>query len=237
MGGPQTPIPAEEVAALVALLADAGRGADLSERLQSLYARGLAEGAASAGRPSVLIDRRGRVVYATECATRLFDHEFKVKAGRLWARHPKANAGLLRLAAAARDAAGHTADETIVWRSGRRPIVIVPVSMSASPDEPGRGPRLLACLIDLDGGPAADPELLCGVFDLTPAEARVAAEVLSGASTTRIAETLGLKESSLRQQIKSILAKSGTHSRSEFTALAGRLFLGSAGAARQGRSA
>jgi DNA-binding CsgD family transcriptional regulator len=56
-------------------------------------------------------------------------------------------------------------------------------------------------------GPA--PELLQALFDLTPAEARVASMLVDGLSVETISETHGVSRNTVRTQLKSIFAKTG----------------------------
>ena len=62
-------------------------------------------------------------------------------------------------------------------------------------------------------------EVLQGLFDLTPAEARVAREVAGRHTIDTIAEALGVSRETVRSQLKSVFAKTGTSRRIDLAAL------------------
>ena len=66
------------------------------------------------------------------------------------------------------------------------------------------------------------PEIaLQAVFGLTPAEARLAARVSTGAKLETITDEAGIAKETGRNQLKSIFAKTGVHSQAELVALCG----------------
>jgi DNA-binding CsgD family transcriptional regulator len=68
---------------------------------------------------------------------------------------------------------------------------------------------------------APDQEVLRALFDLTPAEARLAHSLLNGYSINTAAEELGLSRETLRSQLKHLLRKTGTPRQSELIRLLG----------------
>jgi len=65
--------------------------------------------------------------------------------------------------------------------------------------------------------PSAD--LLQGLFDLTPAEARVARGIGEAQSVEAIAELIGTSRETVRTQLKAVLAKTGASRQSELVSL------------------
>ena len=63
-----------------------------------------------------------------------------------------------------------------------------------------------------------DPMLIQGLFDLTAAEARVAAGLIEGRSVSDLASQNGVGVETVRTQVKSILAKTGVQRQAEFVA-------------------
>lgn len=63
------------------------------------------------------------------------------------------------------------------------------------------------------------PELLYGLFDLTPAEARLADELLKGGSLRDIADRTGHSHHTVRNQMRAVLAKTGVGRQAELTRL------------------
>lgn len=66
---------------------------------------------------------------------------------------------------------------------------------------------------------APRPELLHGLFDLTPAEARLTCELVDGGTLPAIAARVGLSPHTLRAQLRAIMAKTGTHRQTELMQL------------------
>jgi hypothetical protein len=64
-----------------------------------------------------------------------------------------------------------------------------------------------------------DPNILSGLFDLTPAEARLATALTTGLSLRAAASEQGIQFSSGRTYLEKIFAKTGTHQQSELVAL------------------
>jgi DNA-binding CsgD family transcriptional regulator len=64
-----------------------------------------------------------------------------------------------------------------------------------------------------------EPELLYGLFDLSPAEARLVGALLTGATLAEIAARTGRAVPTLRNQMRSVLAKTGVRRQAELTQL------------------
>jgi DNA-binding CsgD family transcriptional regulator len=62
-------------------------------------------------------------------------------------------------------------------------------------------------------------EVLQGLFDLTPAEARVARGIGEANTIDMLAETLGVSREVLRSQLKAVLAKTGVARQAELVSL------------------
>ena len=68
-------------------------------------------------------------------------------------------------------------------------------------------------------GVVPNAEVLSGLFDLTPAEARVAREIASGETINTIAQARTLSRETVRNQLKGVLAKTGLSRQSDLAAL------------------
>lgn len=69
---------------------------------------------------------------------------------------------------------------------------------------------------------AARTALLARLHGLTPAETRVFAAVVAGGGIARIAQEAGVARETIRTQLKSVYAKTGTHSQADIVRLASR---------------
>jgi DNA-binding CsgD family transcriptional regulator len=67
--------------------------------------------------------------------------------------------------------------------------------------------------------------LLASTYELTPAEARIAAYLVGGRNTAEIAEELRVTEETIRTQLKRIYDKTDTRRQAELVRLALRLFV------------
>ena len=65
------------------------------------------------------------------------------------------------------------------------------------------------------------PELLQALFDLSPAEARIASQLTDGRSIEQIAASNGLSHNTIRTQLKSVFAKTGVQRQAELVSLLG----------------
>lgn len=79
----------------------------------------------------------------------------------------------------------------------------------------------LALMVATPVGEVGPPDMrvLCGLFDLTPAEAKLAREVAVGASMETAAATLGLSIETVRTYLKRVMAKTGTRRQAELAVL------------------
>jgi len=81
-------------------------------------------------------------------------------------------------------------------------------------------PRITLLLIrDQSHLAQLDPELLQTYFDLTPAEARIAAAIASGQTITQAATSLRLTRGTVRWYVKQLMAKTGTSTQAQMVRL------------------
>jgi len=72
--------------------------------------------------------------------------------------------------------------------------------------------------------PKAPPiELIQSLFDLTPAEARVASSLVAGDTVEEIASAAGLSNNTIRSQVRGVLEKTGCRRQTEVVALLGNV--------------
>lgn len=85
--------------------------------------------------------------------------------------------------------------------------------------------RIFVHLLDPAARPSCAPERLRALFDLSPAEARVATALLSGLHASEIATRHGVAISTVRTQVEQLLSKTGTERQLELRALLERIAL------------
>ncbi len=182
---------------------------------------------ARVGKPAVAIDASGVVLDANEAADCTFDCNFYIdRCGRLFTPDARANASLQTLfdrLQATRDTEPTAADPIVIRRSGNGSVVIRVLPINGAARSPFGGARALLIFSLIDVKTAPDPALVSDVFGLTRAEAEVAACVAQGKSPAAIAKERGIALVTVRNQIRTIFAKTGTHRQSELVALLARL--------------
>jgi DNA-binding CsgD family transcriptional regulator len=123
---------------------------------------------------------------------------------------------------------GRTVDAPGVLRvsrpSLRRPLVVQVLPIAALRElQCDASTASVVLLITDPDGPAADNEqLLREGYGLTPAEARAAALLASGMSTSQVAATLRISVETLRLHVKRACRKTGTHGQASLVALVAR---------------
>ena len=107
----------------------------------------------------------------------------------------------------------HGADGSPVWCSAwdMRPDMVMGLF--------GPAAAVLLTLTPQQFSQPADPLWLGSMFDLTPAEARVAGALMTGAALESIAAQHRVSLGTVRAQLRSIYAKTGTHRQAQLVAL------------------
>ena len=197
------------------------RATAISGRIEIERARAQVATLTALGIPGAVVSARGRAIAANA--------EFEALSGQIDIRARDGvspcdpNAALLFAEALARPADAGVAGRSIpLPRTEAAPPAVLhlaPVRLNARDVFPS-GAWLLA-VTPLGRAPQMPTTLLCGLFDLTPAEARVAAALLEGLTVQQIAAQRALSESTVRNQIAAIFAKTGASRQSEFILLCG----------------
>jgi DNA-binding CsgD family transcriptional regulator len=107
-----------------------------------------------------------------------------------------------------------------VSRPDSAPLVLhaIPVANGAI-----SGPHTILIFVDLSRRPQPNPGVLQRLFDLTPAEARLAIGIGSGKTLAEIAEETCLSNATLRTQLSSVFMKTQTRRQPELVALLARV--------------
>ena len=92
------------------------------------------------------------------------------------------------------------------------------------PEAGGGAPRRVAIwIVDTESGGSANERLLRTLFDLSPAEARLALGLVAGHTVDEYARLAGVGTATVRSQLHSIFAKTGTHRQAALVALLSKL--------------
>ena len=224
--GDSGPVAKDAVEYLDRLRPHLARAGLLAARLRLERARSQVEVLKCMGLPAAVLQSDGRLLAANTLLEDLRGQLIFAAGDRIRMAHAPANALLLE-AIGQLDAGA---------RRGQPWSIPVPASRD--------GPPLVAHLLPVVGAahdifwgalgvlivtaissrtPA--PELLNGLFDLTPGEARIASLVGSGLSPRESAEKLGITEETARTVLKRVFSKTGVSRQSELVAMLTKLVL------------
>ena len=112
-------------------------------------------------------------------------------------------------------------------RQDQRPLVLYVMPLIAGTDNPLQTfltrARVIVLAIDPTGQEPADPSLVRDLLGLTLGQARMASLVGAGLSPREAAEKLGIAETTARNVLKTIFAKTGVGRQSELASLLSRM--------------
>jgi DNA-binding CsgD family transcriptional regulator len=197
------------------------RASLMAARLFLEEARGTVSAMAAIGLPSALLIAGGRVL----ATNRLFDDMSSVFVPTAFGNLAIANPEADRIFQDAIAEIGGEENPSVrsiplAAADGRAPMIIhvVPLRRSAQDIFSGAEFMVMASEVSVSSL-VPNPTILSGLFDLTPAEAKLARALTSGVSLKAAAEEQGIKFSSGRSYLERILVKTGTHQQSELVAL------------------
>jgi DNA-binding CsgD family transcriptional regulator len=167
------------------------------------------------GLPAAILDVNGRVLAANSLIQELSNHVLWLPRNEVALTDPSAN-GLLRNAIRELTNPYATVVRSFpVGRGSVEPVVIhlIPATMSARDLFDGGCGVLAVTPITTPEAPNA--ALIQGLFDLTPAEARVAGGIVTGMTIKEMAACHAVGMETVRSQMKSVLSKIGVRRQSE----------------------
>lgn len=180
--------------------------------------------------PALSISASGLVIETNRAATELFDADFRVRSNRLYMRDAKASQALERILwqrpgdgeirPLARE---NTGNVIVVRREAKKPVLIRVLPVHPVASSPFLGARAILVLRDLEVSRRPPVEILSAAFSLTAAEARVASMIAAGFSPEEISDELMLSRETVRNQLKAVFGKTGTHRQNELAALIARI--------------
>ncbi len=221
------PIEPEQVSVLNELRPHLARSAFISARLSLKNAQTANNTLAVLGLPALILDEGGAVIEANELMNELSDHVKWKARDRIALTDAVANEQLWA-ALPSLQAPGEQPVHSFPLRGadGRAALVvhIVPIRRSAL-DIFGHSYALLIAT-PVTARKAPPVELLRSLFDLTPAEARVARGLAAGDSIDDISAGGDVSRNTVRTQVKQVMGKMGCTRQAEVTALLASVALG-----------
>jgi DNA-binding CsgD family transcriptional regulator len=195
------------------------RSAFLSARLQLERARIASETLAALGLPALVLNERGKVLAANHLMEGLTGY-VEWRAQNRVSLKDRAADQLLRNTIAAIDMAVGTVRSFPVRDTGAEAMMVahvVPIRLSARDIFVRCTAALVLTPVTLPQAPPV--ELVQSLFDLTPAEARVARSLASGKTVEDIATDGGISPNTIRTHVRGVLEKTGCNRQVEIVAL------------------
>ncbi|MGV3551461.1 helix-turn-helix transcriptional regulator [Rhizobium sp.] len=209
-----------DVDRLNALKPDLSRAALLTSRLSFQQARGITQTLSAVGLPAAVLGGSGKVL-AANGELEQFAPRISIGArDQLSISQPSANALLQAIVQDLQSGAQPTVQTIpVAGAVESKPLIlhIIPVRRDAR-DIFSRCAAIIVATPVGEVGPP-DVRVLCGLFDLTPGEARIAREIAMGESVEKIALKTGLSVHTVRTYLKLIFSKTGTSRQSQLAAL------------------
>jgi DNA-binding CsgD family transcriptional regulator len=177
-------------------------------------------------RPAIAIDRFGIVLDANGATDAIFNDDLYIRNGRLYLRDRLSASMLDRFLQCLASTSDYDAVQfgpIVVRRETGRPVLIQVLPVPPAAKTPFVRARALLTFTPLGSKPEPDPTVLAAVFGLTPAEARLASIIATGANPQQAARQLHLSRETVRNQLKAIFARTSTHRQSELVALLSQL--------------
>jgi DNA-binding CsgD family transcriptional regulator len=195
------------------------RSAFLSARLQLERARIASETLAVMGLPALVLNEQGKVLAANHLIEALTGH-VQWRARDRVSLKDRAADNLLRDAIAAIDVAGGAVRSFPVRDADTQAMMVahvVPIRLSARDIFVRCAAALVLTPVTLPQAPPV--ELVQSLFDLTPAEARVARSLASGKTVEDIATDRGTTANTIRTHVRGVLEKTGCNRQVDIVAL------------------
>jgi DNA-binding CsgD family transcriptional regulator len=195
------------------------RSALMSARLQLERARIASETLAVIGLPALVLDEKGKVLAANRLIEGLTSYVHWRAQDRVSLKDRAADS-LLRDAVAAIDVAGASVRSFPVRDTGAEAMMVahvVPIRLSARDIFVRCAAVLVLTPVTLPQAPPV--ELVQSLFDLTPAEARVARSLASGKTVDDIATAGGTSANTIRTHVRGVLEKTGCNRQADIVAL------------------
>jgi DNA-binding CsgD family transcriptional regulator len=217
-GGPP-PLPLVE--RLDRLRPHLARASLLSARIGLDRARAAAEVLSMVGLPAGVLAASGRPLALNALVEAYLDTSVLVGRTRIALADRAANALLERLleapAIAGLDAP--VASIPVRGNEGQSPSIFHLVPVTGTARDIFTGARWIFVMSSLGTNNLPSADLLRGLFDLTPSEARVVRQICSGLTVESIATESGIARDTVRKMLNASLAKTGTHRQAELVAL------------------
>jgi len=197
------------------------RAALIAARLGLERARAAAETMRALGLPAAVLSRSHRLLFANELFGRFVPSLVQDRRDRAIIADPRADALFEQALARLRIAGAPAGVQSlpVPAREGSPALVLHLAPIRGAAQDVFTAGDILLIVTELRVGAAPDATLLHGLFDLTPAEARVARAIAAGRPAPEIARAHGVSGETVRTQLRAVFAKTGVSRQVELVRL------------------
>ena len=172
----------------------------------------------------LIVDSKGAILHLNAGAERLLNSRvcsLNSYAGRLSTVYPSDKNKLFALIV---KATNHPAVGGAMFLTGEqtRQVFVTPLPAASPFAHDWQTPLALVIVME-PGKNQSALQLLATLYDLSPAELRIASALLAGKSPEQYALEAGVTMNTIRTQLKNMFSKTGTHRQSELVALLNRV--------------
>lgn len=212
----QGPVPRQVAEQLDPLRPHLARAALLSARIGFERIRATVDSLNLIGLPAAVLAHGGKVLTTNEALLN-YAPDIRIGAGSLIEFASQAAQSLF---AGARAGSFYSGGSIPVRRTRTREAFVAHLlPMRGQGRDVFSGAELLLYVTPVMQQPGPPPEILQALFDLSPAEARVAAMIAAGRSVDETAQELSVQANTIRMQLKAIFSKTGTSRQAELASL------------------
>jgi DNA-binding CsgD family transcriptional regulator len=221
-----------ELASMNVLLPQLRNATEVARRLADLRGKSIVDGLALACEPAMLLDRKGKVLFANSCAQDLLGSTLNLVAGKVTSTTTLVSAALATLidkacSMLAADAPALELKPVILRsRAGAAEAIVraAPVRRSGGDVFGFEGVVLIVSTLRPREQP--DTALFKDAYGLTSREAEVLGLIAVQPKLEAVADKLGISREAVRFHLKSIFLKTDKHKQSELIALLWRFNAG-----------
>ena len=214
------PVPREVVTFLDGLRPHLARAALAANRLGFEKARAQAEALQALGIPGAVLRDRGRLFAANALFEALTPSLFEDRMQRLVVADETADALFADALETLPSGSLHAVKSIAVAATPERvPMVLHLIPVRGAAHDIFVQSTALLVVTPVDRATVPTAEVLQGLFDLTPAEARVARGIGQAGTVDALAEATGVNRETVRSQLKAVLSKTGVSRQQELVRL------------------
>lgn len=195
------------------------RAGMLASRLQSERLQAAAAVLQAMGLPGIAIDSKGHALAMNELAEKLSPQVSTGRFNRLSLANKSSNDLFHRALSEVHATNGGIRSIPVPAREDKPALVAHLIPIAKQANDLFSSAAALFVATPLMSSALPDVGLLCGLFDLTPAEDRVARVIFRGGGIGSTATHLSLSPETVRSHLKQIMAKTGTTRQSELVRL------------------